>query len=199
MQDLQKQIKKIRLETKLEIARMRMKEEGDNRAYFMYECLNKMDVGLYLCPSLGIYSSPIEIQLFENSIIILGTNEYPKPFFSISGQKYNKIIAVYGRDGKFLRVRKQPYEIMDNDDRYKFLKDFEALSSGKYYELFKSLESEIAKFRNQPTVKREFKRVEAEARIRRLKRRRTEERENGKIRERIEQLHQEIQRLESEF
>ena len=199
MQNLQEQIQKIRQETKIEISRMRMKEKGDNRAFFMYECLNKSDVGLYCCPALGAYSSPIEIQLFENGMIILGTDEYPTPSFSIPGQKYNKIIAVYSGDGKLLRVRKQPYEIMDSDGRYRFLKDFEVLSSGEYYKFFKSSESEIAKFRNQPTVKREFVRVKAEARIRRLKRRGTEEREKGKIRERIEELRQEIQRLESEL
>ncbi len=199
MQNLQQQIKKIRLETKIEISRMRMKEEGDNRAFFMYECLNKSDVGLYCCPALGSYSSPIEIQLFENGMIILGRDEYQKPFIVNLGEKYNKIIAVYSRDGKFLRVRKQQYEIMNSDGRYRFLKDFEILSSGEYYKFFKSLEPEIAKFKNQPTVKREFVRVEAEARIRRLKRRRTEGKEKGKIRERIEELRQEIQRLESEF
>jgi len=167
------QIKKIRQDAELEISHIREKEIT-RIPKFLDKHIDKSGTGSYWY-YLNRYSPDIDIELFENDMIILGKDESERPFPTKPGEKYIKIIAVYDRNNKLVSVRREPYEIIDFDELQRFLNDFEVLKSGKDYEYFKSLEPEIAKFREQPAVKCERVKVKAEARIRRLKRRRRRE------------------------
>lgn len=173
-------VEKIHQETVLEINRIREKE-NIHRPKFLGGYVDKyLGTGSYWYYP-GHHSPDIEFKLFENGMIILGKDEFELPYPVKLGEKYIKIIAVYDRNNKLVSVRREPYQIIDNHGLYRFLNDFEVLDSGEDYEYFKSLESEIAKFREQSIVKCEFVKVRAEARIRRLKRRRKGE-EEGIIR-----------------
>jgi len=179
------EIEKIRQQAELEISQIREKENVRQKTKFWGDYLHKHSVGSY-----RHYYPLIDIQLYENGMIILGRDKYRRRISVEPGEKYTKIIAVYDRNNKLIRIRKEPYEIIDNHGNYIFLNDFEVLNeelvdvpasgffnppdwlwrNGKYYEFFRCLESKIAEFREQPRVKIEFVKLKAEARVRRIKR-----------------------------